>query len=407
MLKKLAPAAVAILLAACSPSAPEAEEDIDSSSFAWVSPGEGVGLGDVVELVVLARDIDTKLVTFEIDGKVLAACDGNDPGEDCHRAGTFRWATTFDAPGTHHLKAILGERVIEKTIDVKDVPFVEAEDDPLDEVLDDPVADDDFDLEPATIPLGSLRGSLDPARKFHRVFGSIAWAVKDQRVRLKNGVPRSSVKAISRCMQRYGASIRKYADARKLSRASVVATAITESGCSNPKGSSDGLSSGPMQVTASTCAAVTGLSRSTCRVRMHTKPSFSFDVGTRYMASSFQRNQHRRDPPKIAAAYNAGSIRKSFKNRWRMVSTGNHIDRFVNAYNAYRVWEARRLENAALDDAVAIPEATFTGKTFASIADLPVEGAAGEVVFVGDFASRDGEFFERENGRWVSAIDPD
>jgi hypothetical protein len=162
-----------------------------------------------------------------------------------------------------------------------------------------------------------------------------------------------------------------------------------------------------MQVTASTCSAVTGLSRSTCRVRMHTKPAFSFDVGTRYMASSFQRGQHRRDPPKIAAAYNAGSIRKSFKNRWRMVSTGNHIDRFVNAYNAYRVWEARRLKNASLDDAIAIPEATFSGKHVASIGDLPIEGAAGEIVFVGDWSTRDGEFYERENGRWTSSIDPD
>src|SRR5205085_829987 len=118
----------------------------------------------------------------------------------------------------------------------------------------------------------SLRGSLDPARAYHRVFGGIAWAVKDHRVRLRSGVPRSSVAAVARCMQRYGGAIRRYADARHLSRASVVATAITESGCSNPKGSSDGLSSGPLQVTASTCSAITGLSRSTCRVRMHTVP---------------------------------------------------------------------------------------------------------------------------------------
>jgi hypothetical protein len=143
-------------------------------------------------------------------------------------------------------------------------------------------------------------------------------------------------------MNRFGPSIRKWADHFSMSRASVVATALTESNCTNPAGSSDGLSSGPMQVTASTCSAITGLSRTTCRSRMHTNPDFSFQVGVKYMASSFQRSQHHRDPPKIAAAYNAGSLRKTSSNRWHLVSTGNHIDRFVRHYNAYRVWESQQ-----------------------------------------------------------------
>ena len=74
---------------------------------------------------------------------------------------------------------------------------------------------------------------------------------------------------------------------------------------------------------------------------MHSSPDYSFHVGAKYMGSSYQRNQHHRDPPKIAAAYNAGSLRKSFANRWQMVSTGNHVDRFVRWYNAYRVWESQ------------------------------------------------------------------
>ena len=52
------------------------------------------------------------------------------------------------------------------------------------------------------------------------------------------------------------------------------------------------------------------------------------------------RLQHHRDPPKIAAAYNAGSLRRTSSNRWHMVSTGSHINRFVLWYNAYRAWEA-------------------------------------------------------------------
>jgi hypothetical protein len=398
----------AVVVAACAPDDGHAtpDDDVDASDFAWVAPGEGVARGEVVELVVNARDPNARAVTFEVDCAPLATCDAGEIDQDCHRGSTFRWSAVFETAGTHRLRATLGDRVADKRIDVQEQPL-EAAENPLEETFDDPIESDPFDLEQATIPLGSLRGSLDPARKFHRVFGGIAWAVQDQRVRLKNGVPRSAVAAIARCMKRYGPTIRKYADARKISRASVVATAITESGCSNPKGSSDGLSSGPMQVTGSTCSAITGLSSTTCRIRMHTRPWFSFDVGTRYMASSYQRGQHHRDPPKIAAAYNAGSIRKSFKNRWRMVSTGNHIDRFVSAYNAYRVWEARRLENVSLDDAIAIPEATFSGKHVRTIAELPIDGAASEVVFVGDWSSRDGEFYERESGRWVSAVDPD
>src|SRR5262249_17356067 len=137
------------------------------------------------------------------------------------------------------------------------------------------------DEEPA-LAAAATRGLLDPDRGFHRIFGGVEWAVKSQRVVLRSGTPRGSVRAIRSCVDRYGGAIRKWADHYKLSRASVVATAMTESSCTNPKGSSDGLSSGPMQVTASTCAAITGLSRTTCRTRMHTHPDFSFQVGAKY-----------------------------------------------------------------------------------------------------------------------------
>jgi hypothetical protein len=200
-------------------------------------------------------------------------------------------------------------------------------------------------------------------------------------------------------MRRFGPSIRKWADHFKVSRSSVVATAITESNCTNPAGSSDGLSSGPMQVTASTCAAITGLSRTTCRVRMHDRPDFSFQVGAKYMGSSFQRGQHHRDPPKIAAAYNAGSLRRSSANRWHLVSTGNHIDRFVRAYNAYRSWEAQH----GVPRVTTEVESQFEGEHVSTVDQLPADAAPGQVVFVGDFAGRDGSFYEWIDGRWQSA----
>ena len=135
---------------------------------------------------------------------------------------------------------------------------------------------------------------------------------------------------------------------------------------------------------------------------MYTDTDFSFMVGTKYMGSTYQKNQHGNDPPKIAAAYNAGSIRSSTANRWHMVVTGNHIDRFVGAYNAYRDWEAMNgVQKAAMDAEVeAFAVQRFAGENVTSFASLPASAAEGQVYFVGDFAKRDGTFVTFRRGRW-------
>jgi hypothetical protein len=309
----------------------------------WVAPmAEGPApIGDPIELAVATDHPDAQSVAFAIDGSEVAVCDPAQPDEDCKREDTWRWTVVFSRVGAHELEATLrdgdGETlaIASRTIYVVTaLPVAEiAEELSTGELPDEP---DDLGELPA-----AGRGTLDPDRGFHNIFGGINWAVRNQRVRLRSGTPSGSVSSVRACMNRFGPSIRRWADHFNISRASVAATALTESNCTNPAGSSDGLSSGPMQVTASTCAAITGLSRTTCRRRMHTTPDFSFQVGAKYIGSSFQRSQHRRDPPKIAAAYNAGSLRKTFSNRWHMVSTGNHIDRFVRWYNAYRVWESQ------------------------------------------------------------------
>lgn len=239
------------------------------------------------------------------------------------------------------------------------------------------------------------RGFLDPDRGFHNVFGGVEWRVESQTISLRGSTPVGSTSGIVACMNRYGASIRRWADRYNVSRAAVVATAITESNCSNPAGSSDGLSSGPMQVTGSTCAGVTGISSATCKARMHSDPDFSFEVGVRYIASSYQRNQHGNDGPKVAAAYNAGSLRSTSANRWHMVSTGNHIDRFVEAYNAYRAWER---SNGAFT--IAPDTVVFEGEHVARESDLPATATDGQTYFVGDWESRDGHFFVFYLGGW-------
>ncbi|CAN5909991.1 hypothetical protein BH11MYX3_BH11MYX3_31080 [soil metagenome] len=316
------------------------------SDLTWVAPFDvdQVPIGDAIELAVSTDDLGTAAIRFELDGMEIATCDPAQPDEDCRRDDVWRWTTVFTQTGMHEVVAVsldaTGEeldRVSRQLEVVRALPTDEIERAMVDEARSDgeaPIADD-------LLPIAAAgRGLLDPDRALHNIFGGVSWRVLNQRVRVGGVASAGSVSSVRTCMNRYGASIRRWADHYQLSRASVVATALTESNCTNPAGSSDGLSSGPMQVTASTCSALMGLSRATCRSRMHTSPDFSFQVGAKYMGSSYQRNQHHRDPPKIAAAYNAGSLRSTSSNRWHMVSTGNHINRFVLWYNAYRAWEA-------------------------------------------------------------------
>jgi soluble lytic murein transglycosylase-like protein len=62
-------------------------------------------------------------------------------------------------------------------------------------------------------------------------------------------------------------------------------------------------------------------------------PALSIQAGTAYIAQ--QRFSTRFDPPLVAAAYNAGSLRRddSPSNRWKLlcfpVGTGQYVDRYV------------------------------------------------------------------------------
>jgi soluble lytic murein transglycosylase-like protein len=60
-------------------------------------------------------------------------------------------------------------------------------------------------------------------------------------------------------------------------------------------------------------------------------PAISIEAGARYIRS--QRPKTDFEPPLVAAAYNAGSLRESSANRWHLASTAEHLDRFVKFYN--------------------------------------------------------------------------
>jgi hypothetical protein len=366
--------------------------DPDTSPIAWVSPSPDaeVHVDDVLQLAVKVNDARATAVSFVVDGNPLATCDSAAPGSDCRTDDLFRTTTTFTNAGPHHLVASFTADGDERSAAIDlEVLAKEA-----------PSPPPDVDAGVVTPP---DRGFLDPDKPLHNVFGGVSWSVSGQRV-LVEAPPSGSVSAVAACMLTYGASIIKHADASSVSRASVVATAITESDCTDPAGSSDGLSSGPMQVTGSTCASVAGggITSAACKAKMFSSADFSFEIGAKYMGSAYQVKQHDHDPPKIGAAYNAGSVRQSSANRWHMVVTGNHIERFVAAYNAYRDWEATTSTmKASLEISIAGRAANFwNGEHVDHAADLPAASREGQVFFVGDWATRAGAFVAFRNGHW-------
>ncbi|WP_394845918.1 lytic transglycosylase domain-containing protein [Pendulispora brunnea] len=369
------------------------EEEQAPLSFGLASEDRQMPINEPIQLAVVAKDPNVQRVRFSLDGKELDVCDAADKEDDCRLGNLFRFTTIFKEPGKHTIGATYegpgGQVSASQVVDI------------VETLTPEPEISDVDTSEDALAAAAAGRGYLDPDKASHNIFGGVKWSVKGQKV-VVGSPPGNATTAAKNCMAKYGASVRKWGDKYKISRGSIVATAITESNCTNPAGSSDGLSSGPMQVTASTCASITGLSKATCRTRMHSNPDFSFEVGVRYMASSYQVNQHKHDPPKIAAAYNAGSLRRSSANRWHMVVTGNHIERFVGGYNGYRAWEASVKAGALTADEPGA-ELAFDGEHVAKTSDLPRDAKDGQVYFVGDWFTRDGGFYEFHDGKWTAS----
>lgn len=105
-------------------------------------------------------------------------------------------------------------------------------------------------------------------------------------------------------------------------------------------------SAGPMQVLASTARwinRVRGLGHDAAEAFPHFKrkprapatlglydPEIAIDVGTAYIAH--QSDSTRLNPIKVAAAYNAGSLRPSTVSVWGLHAHGNHLDRAARWY---------------------------------------------------------------------------
>ena len=221
------------------------------------------------------------------------------------------------------------------------------------------------------------------------------------------------------CFLQHGDSFRRWASAysQNLTVAHLVATAITESGCSEAEaqGSVDGKSTGLMQVTGYTCETLlplvgrSGMREKDCLKKMAEDADFSIELAAAYMTHPAQVHLTDLDPPKVAAAYNAGGLYFDAANPWRLRSTGNHIDRFVAAYNSYVAWQVderagRRTRSPAvpLSHTATLPKAIDNP---AALKDLTSLAREGDIVFVGDWKTKRGDFYVLVRGEWRGSLE--
>lgn len=254
-----------------------------------------------------------------------------------------------------------------------------------------------------------------------RVRDGIGWRIdEDGFVVLDDGRRPMGSRIFARgCFLQHGNSFRRWAAAysRGISVAHLVATAITESGCSEWEGlhSVDNLSTGLMQVTGETCWSLLGslgrprMTEDDCLEKMAEDPDFSIELAAAYMTQPNQVEMTELDPPKVAAAYNAGGLYFDSGNPWRLRSTGNHIDRFVAAYNAYVAWNqdekaGRRTRSPAvqLSHNASLPQAV---ESPSALKELTPRAREGDIVFVGDWATKRGDFYVLVNGEWRGSLE--
>ncbi len=200
-------------------------------------------------------------------------------------------------------------------------------------------------------PPGLLAEVIPELVRPHRHFqGSVSWALTADGVAVDGAAAVGSPgepATIRKIWSRYGAlccaAARNYGVPVEL----IVATIATESrGDPNAHREEPQIgdaSSGLMQTLRNTAREALG--RPELKGGDLFDPATSVAAGTAYIAQ--QRGTTHFDPPLVAAAYNAGSIRKdaSAANRWRLhcypKGTGRHVDTYVTWFNdAMRVSRA-------------------------------------------------------------------
>jgi Transglycosylase SLT domain len=226
---------------------------------------------------------------------------------------------------------------------------------------------------------GLLSEIIPELTKLHHHFpNGVAWALTPDGIAIDGvkarGTP-GEPSTVRKIWKSYGPLCASAARTEGVPVELIVATIATESSGypnerrSEPKKRDESV--GLMQTLVGTARAATG--RQTLVGDDLLKPANSIDAGTAYIAG--QRGSTHFDPPLVAAAYNAGSIKRdnSEANRWKLVchppGTGQHVDRFV-------AWFSDCMKVSAADDWSAkntVPSfaAELSGRTTGPVTEHP------------------------------------
>ena len=190
----------------------------------------------------------------------------------------------------------------------------------------------------------------NPLTTFHRAFNNgVRWRLTTDGVEIEgsciertNGTPTTA----TTIWTNFNSDINQWSQAFNIPAVIIIATIATES-----SGKVDAISKEPGYVSDSATPGriSVGLMQtliSTARGTLHNNTidrddlktsNISIQAGTSFIAD--QRSKTLLDPPKVACAYNAGSIveNRNVGNRWRMrqfpIGTSKHCDRFIKFFN--------------------------------------------------------------------------
>ncbi|MDJ0946623.1 MAG: peptidoglycan-binding protein [Kiloniellales bacterium] len=216
-----------------------------------------------------------------------------------------------------------------------------------------------FDARPPETPSGTPGPWIDllpPLTVNHGIFGSVEWRLAADGLRIEDAAPEVTPGrplTVRRVWDALGRSISQWCDVFDVPVELVLATICTESrgnpealriepGYVSDEATPHRISAGLMQTLISTAREALddpSIDRDWLLIADN-----SIQAGTAYIGR--QRRKTDLDPPKVACAYNAGSVIRNDSpgNRWKMrqfpIGTGHHADRFVAWFNdAFRVFE--------------------------------------------------------------------
>ncbi|MBV6817191.1 lytic transglycosylase domain-containing protein [Rahnella sp. PD12R] len=199
-------------------------------------------------------------------------------------------------------------------------------------------------MQPVTpAKLSDLADGVPELQQSHKYLNTgVNWLLNEKGISIDGADPEGTFGkpvTVETIWQQYGESCSTYAKRYGVPVELIVATIAVESGgdknARRAEPQINDESVGLMQTLVGTAKGALGLK--TLDPDELLQPELSINAGTAYIAQ--QRGTTHFDPPKVAAAYNAGSVYTEVgeRNRWKMrcypVGTGQHIDKFVSFFN--------------------------------------------------------------------------